>query len=527
MVSKLLVRRFKRLPGSTSGYSHAHKAWKENFNRFKELHYGWVHSDNRLAELEKRIQQREDGIENTSTEFKNIEKLKEEFQVVANEAKEKLQKSRDYREVVLESAYETCCRIQDREVWWKPIDPQSITTANEVIVSSSATSANDKESYSLQKLRQICNLVLQPAADGFHLVDFRKEFFFSEFLLLPCSYFQSVRFIVGPIILSETKNGCFSEKQMAKVFQDVLTIHHNAIHRRRFGAMLWDGQYGQCLEIAPAPRGFKCIRSPVLDSTKSTDRQLLVGFLSSSETWGWNTYKSVEKLGCKEPFGIGISAIVFEHIHSDGIVKVQFHGWEHSIHEEREILRQLENMKSDLIPNLSEYDEDGSDHLVMHPIRYPTREIIPLSHVAALVIGCLKELHQEGYVHYDLKPENLMWKYDANEVSMEENELAIVDFHTMRKMKDRFVPRHGTPTFTAEEVHIAGLEEMSSLRLRRMIWKRLSKFCYLLSLPRNEALSFHKKTGKLATVPYKLINFWISRLEDSAPWSCMLSAARS
>jgi serine/threonine protein kinase len=105
---------------------------------------------------------------------------------------------------------------------------------------------------------------------------------------------------------------------------------------------------------------------------------------------------------------------------------------------------------------LSALDSGSPTQLVLEPLLlpvcpWPARGRVDLEKLALLAEGPLKNLHDAGFVHCDLRPENIMRCDDKGESS----DWVLVDFGAARSSSADDLFEHGTVSFASENVRSA------------------------------------------------------------------------
>jgi hypothetical protein len=259
------------------------------------------------------------------------------------------------------------------------------------------------------------------------------------------------RMIVGIHDNKIPRGGKFTPDDRGKLIKYLaIVMEHYQTERKEIGGSLFDGRYAQCFRLERrGRRGFILHRSRALDCSKELGAKQFAGFLSSKQAHGW--YNGATPKFCGDLLGVGTIGAVFAHNERDTIVvkvpRIQGSKW---FKRERD---NLKAMDSDGVNRqgrvyISSHDTDDDSYLVLEPRLQPTSWPAPLhadlSRIADLVKGPLKALHDKGWVHCDLRPDNIM--EDSQE------KLALADFGAARRADDVLLYEHGTLTFASTKV---------------------------------------------------------------------------
>ena len=90
-------------------------------------------------------------------------------------------------------------------------------------------------------------------------------------------------------------------------------------------------------------------------------------------------------------------------------------------------------------------------HSLYHILKENTLSIDVIVHILKQIAEGLKFIHKKGYIYYDLKPDNIVFKeeYDSKNTTPE---IRLVDFGTLTKYNPKKSVYKGTSTYMAYEV---------------------------------------------------------------------------
>lgn len=259
------------------------------------------------------------------------------------------------------------------------------------------------------------------------------------------------RLIVGIHDNKTPRSGEFTNDDRGKLIRYLgIIMEHYQKERMEIGGSLFDGQYAQCFRLERrSGRGWVLHCSRVLDCATELGATLFAGFLNSKQAHGWHI-QAVPTF-CADLLGVGTIGAVFAHNRDSTVVvkvpRVKGSAW---FKRERDNLKAMDaegvDRKSRVY--ISNQDTNDGSHLILEPrlqpTSWPARLHADLSRVADLVEGPVKALHDKGWVHCDLRPDNIMEDLQKR--------LTLADFGAARRAQDVLLYEHGTLTFASTNV---------------------------------------------------------------------------
>jgi serine/threonine protein kinase len=174
---------------------------------------------------------------------------------------------------------------------------------------------------------------------------------------------------------------------------------------------------------------------------------------------------------------------------------------------------------------LSALDSGSPTQLVLEPLLlpvcpWPARGRVDLEKLALLAEGPLKNLHDAGFVHCDLRPENIMRCDDKGESS----DWVLVDFGAARSSSADDLFEHGTVSFASENVRSAYFSKSPIKIQPKDDLESLVLVAYAMTWlqPDQLASSLYVLKGSLA----KLRDFWHQSVCSLRGWKDLLLCAR-
>jgi hypothetical protein len=226
------------------------------------------------------------------------------------------------------------------------------------------------------------------------------------------------RLVVGINDNKRSRNGQFTLDDRGKLVRYLgIVMEHYQLDRAAIGGSLFDGQYAQCFllsRLTAFGRGaWKLECSTVMDCSTKNGAQLFAGFLCSKVAMGWPL--SDIPACCGKFLGSGSIGHVYQHKTAQAVVKISRTDSFFWLKKERDNLKALHGLQGNPgLIQLSELDEGGdSPRLILTPLLHPIcpwrlSPPVNLEQLACLVEGPVQALHTRGFVHCDLRPENIM-----------------------------------------------------------------------------------------------------------------------
>lgn len=320
-----------------------------------------------------------------------------------------------------------------------------------------------------------------------------------------------------------SQGGKFELDDIGKLIHYLAIImDHYLQDRKEIGGSLYDGKYAQCfrLERSSDYRRWRLYCSPVMDCSERSGALLFMGFLLSDDACGWSE-RRVPAI-CGEFIASGSVGRVFKHREDDNqVVKVCRDAHTEYLHREADTLRQLSSMAIDCSRMVSVVKQEPS-YLVLSP-RYdpicpwPGGGLVNIASVTGLMLGPLKALHDGGFVHCDVRPDNIMKRRNDPAV------WCLVDFGAVRKTDcGPLQYDHGTVSFASVRV-LEALRDNTLLTMSAADdLESLVRVLYVLTFMKPEDVA--KDILPLKMDISGMISFWQLRL---ANWTSLLTAARS
>jgi hypothetical protein len=334
------------------------------------------------------------------------------------------------------------------------------------------------------------------------------------------------RHIIGINDNKMSRNGKFSHDDRGKILNYLgIIMEHYQKDRHEIGASLFDGRYAQCfrLERSSHFRNWRLHCSTVMDCSVQADAQLFAGFLRSKSAFGWTEGDVPSECGLL--LGVGSVGRVFMHSSHQGcVVKVARQGDNNYLRVERNNLLAIKDAGVDMrnMVHLSKHDSNDPGFIVLAPVfdsvcPWPSKGRINLDSLADFVIGPIKALHRAGFVHCDLRPENIMRRRGGD------NSLVMIDFGAARLQTTDVLFEHGTLSFASSRVLTAFIKNdplriTSADDLESLVYVT---YAMLWMTPEEVASELLSLKGNLSD----LERFWSSRVGN---WeSTLLAAARA
>jgi hypothetical protein len=330
------------------------------------------------------------------------------------------------------------------------------------------------------------------------------------------------RLIVGIHDNKIPRLGKFTHDDRGKLIRYLgIVMEHYQDDRKEIGGSLFDGQYAQCFRLERRNNGGWLLHSStVFDCQNELPAKLFAGFLCSKQANGWRT-DGVPAF-CGSLLGVGSIGRVFAHNSHPAVVKVARLSGSSWLMKERSNLREMQEngVDSQGRIRLSDLDTDDAGFLILEPplelMSWPSRLHADLSRVAELVEGPVKALHDKGWVHCDLRPDNIM----EEPVS---KQLWLVDFGAARRCSDILHYEHGTLTFASQKVRKSfyaktTLQISAADDLESLVYVAYA----MMALSETEIRGLRMKKSKVG----ELEEFWKQSLELDK-WKLLLSRARS
>jgi hypothetical protein len=314
------------------------------------------------------------------------------------------------------------------------------------------------------------------------------------------------------------RHGKFTDDDRGKLYQYCLVLMQFYQPSRPFiGASLFDGHFAQCFKISRDGVRYAADCTRVLNLAVKEDAQLYAGFMTSPLAMGW-------ELEVLSPFAgrflsQGGTGMVFGHKdRDDRVVKIAFTSKVSLLAREKRVLKAIGNISSRLV-HLVE-DESTDEALVMSPRFEPLVFTSPFNPMLICTLladsnSPLRLLHNAGFAHCDLRPDNIMATSDGSE-------LCLVDLGAARHFEHDSGPfEHGTVSFASNRVLTALSDNAQTFSYERQ--DDLVSLVRCLVAFTTEDL--RKKLRALGKQPAAVLGFW-QEYEKHCPWStAMLNAA--
>ena len=331
------------------------------------------------------------------------------------------------------------------------------------------------------------------------------------------------RLIVGIHDNKVPREGKFNNDDRGKLIRYLgIVLEHYQQERKEIGGSLFDGQYAQCFRLERGRgRCWKLHCSKVMNCAFEDDAKLSAGFMSSKQAHGW--YIGAVPSFCGKLLGAGSIGAVFAHKDYDkAVVKVPRVSGSLWFKKERSNLQCLATEGVDARGRVRISDRDTNDdgYLILEPplqpMSWPIRLHADLSRVADLVEGPITNIHDKGWVHGDLRPDNIMEDLQKR--------LVLVDFGAARRADELLRYEHGTLTFASAKVRSKfsareALNITASDDLESLVYVAYA----MMAMSETEVRDLCTLKSDLA----QLGRFWDERFAPLYKWEQLRLAARS
>jgi hypothetical protein len=318
-----------------------------------------------------------------------------------------------------------------------------------------------------------------------------------------------------------SRSGAFSNEDKGKLIRDLATVvEYHQKTRRDIGGSLFDGRYAQCFLLKKNVHGgFELDQSPVMDCNTDNEAAQFASFLTSPRAYGW--YMNDIPAISGDLIGSGSIGLVFKNKNGDGVVKFCKTGGNLWFQKERENLLALKSLPL-TVCMLRQRDDSPTTgvYMLLSPLctssLYPWRyDANNLELIATLVKDTLKPIHEAGFAHCDLRPENILVNSSG--------QLVLCDFGAARKTNDLLLYEHGTFLFASVKVRKAWIDKnplfiMPSDDLESIVYVALC----LSFVNINQYGEMLGKRGDMDSVA----EFWDTLLRYRQAWAQLLESAR-
>lgn len=325
-----------------------------------------------------------------------------------------------------------------------------------------------------------------------------------------------------------SRNGIFTHDDRGKLIRYLAIImEHYQKQRFEIGGSLFDGRFAQCFRLKRlkniGPRSWKLECSTVMDCKYEVGAQLFAGFLCSKAAMGWFNDNLLDT--CGDFLGSGSIGHVYKYKNDiNCVVKVSRPECYYWLQKERENFLLLVDMQVNMegLIQLSEHDSRDEKFLILTPILDPVcpwRHIpLNIEHLVQLVESTLLNIHNGGFVHCDLRPDNFMCDPSSGK-------WVLIDLGAMRKSSDLLLLEHGTLSFASKAVRSAYLTSSPIYINPKDDLESMVYVAYVMTwmTPAQVATDIFSLKGDLAQMSV----LWEEMLSRVKGWSALLCSARS
>jgi hypothetical protein len=256
------------------------------------------------------------------------------------------------------------------------------------------------------------------------------------------------------LAFSDNKDSCsgrFTEGDKGTLFKYcVATLQFYQPQRPFMPCSLFDGQYAQCFKVVRTnliDQPYVGNHTRVLNLSQRHDSLLYAGFLSDHAAMAFNLSNLHNDADIC--IGSGATGLVFsDKTDTTAVIKIPFSN--SNLQIERNVYSSLPSSPG--LPHLHSKDIAGTDCLVLQPKFERMGYSINVSPLCSLIDtedAPLRVLHKNGWLHCDLRPENIM-------AIPSSTRLALVDMGAARRIgAPASLYEHGTLTFASPEVQTA------------------------------------------------------------------------